>query len=74
MTINLYWDRVSKVLILLVDAGLNWFFIRTVKTRLLDQNGLEKYKPLVSFNGMLMVISILMDVSGQPPCLTHLYY
>jgi hypothetical protein len=67
VTINKYWDRISKVLILIVDAGLNWFFIRTVKTRLLKQYGLAKYKPLVKFNGMLMLLSILMDVSGPLP-------
>jgi len=60
--INKYWDRISKVLILIVDAGLNWFFIRTVKTRLLQQHGLAKYKPLVGFNSMLMILSIVMDV------------
>ncbi|KAH6682173.1 hypothetical protein F5X68DRAFT_137534 [Plectosphaerella plurivora] len=62
VAINRYWDRVSKVLILIVDAGLNWYFLRTVKTRLLSQHGLMKYKPLVSFNAKLMVVSIAMDV------------
>lgn len=61
--INEYWDRVSKVLILLVDAGLNWYFLRTVKKRLLQQHQLKKYEPLVGFNAKLMIISIAMDVS-----------
>lgn len=61
--INKYWDRVSKVLILIVDAGLNWYFLRTVKIRLVSQHGLTKYKPLVGFNAKLMVVSIAMDVS-----------
>ncbi|KAK1994625.1 hypothetical protein LX36DRAFT_583940 [Colletotrichum falcatum] len=61
VTVNRYWDRTSKVLILLVDAGLNWYFLRVVKTRLLNQHGLVKYKPLVGFNAKLMVISIAMD-------------
>jgi hypothetical protein len=27
VNINKYWDRVSKIIICLVDAGLNWYFI-----------------------------------------------
>ncbi|EFQ31881.1 hypothetical protein CGRA01v4_13044 [Colletotrichum graminicola] len=61
VTINHYWDRVSKILILLVDAGLNWYFLSVVKTRLVDQHGLLKYKPLVGFNAKLMILSIAMD-------------
>ncbi|KAG8408452.1 hypothetical protein J3458_019487 [Metarhizium acridum] len=64
--INEIWDRISKVLILLVDAGLNYYFLRTVKRRLVLRHGLTKYAPLVAFNARLMVVSILMDVSfGQ---------
>lgn len=59
--INNVWDKVSKVLILIVDAGLNWYFLRTVKIRLVNQHGLTKYAPLVGFNGKLMVVSIGMD-------------
>lgn len=67
MDINKYWDRISKVLILLVDAGLNWYFLKIVKDRLLSRNGLVKYKPLVAFNAKLMVVSIAMDVCGITP-------
>lgn len=59
--INNVWDKISKVLILVVDAGLNWYFLRIVKIRLVDQVGLTKYKPLVSFNAKLMIVSIAMD-------------
>ncbi|KAB2100529.1 hypothetical protein AG0111_0g11226 [Alternaria gaisen] len=59
--INDVWDKISKVLILIVDAGLNWYFLRTVKIRLVEQHGLTKYAPLVGFNGKLMVVSIAMD-------------
>ncbi|TDZ17850.1 hypothetical protein Cob_v009176 [Colletotrichum orbiculare MAFF 240422] len=59
--INHYWDRISKVLILLVDAGLNYYFLRVVQKRLLAQHGLVKYKPLVGFNAKLMILSIAMD-------------
>ncbi|KAM0260066.1 hypothetical protein ACHAQJ_002990 [Trichoderma viride] len=59
--INEIWDRISKILILIVDAGLNYYFLRTVKRRLVVQHGLNKYAPLVAFNARLMIVSILMD-------------
>jgi hypothetical protein len=59
--INDVWDKISKVLILVVDAALNYYFLRTVKIRLVKQHGLKKYAPLVGFNGKLMVVSIAMD-------------
>jgi hypothetical protein len=62
VNINFYWDRVSKVLILIVDAVLNWYFLRTVKIRLVQQHNLKKYEPLVGFNAKLMVVSIAMDL------------
>jgi hypothetical protein len=61
--INDVWDKISKVLILVVDAGLNWYFLKIVNERLVKQHGLTKYKPLVGFNAKLMVLSIAMDVS-----------
>lgn len=61
--INKYWDRISKVIICLIDAGLNYYFLKIVKQRLLDQYGLMKYAPLVTFNARLMFISVLLDVS-----------
>lgn len=59
----MYWDRISKVLICFVDAGLNYYFLRVVKQRLVNQYGLKKYAPLVGFNAKLMIVSILLDVS-----------
>jgi hypothetical protein len=70
--INNVWDKVSKVLILIVDAGLNWYFLRTVNQRLVKQHGLTKYSPLVGFNAKLMVLSIAMDVSQFRPTLSSL--
>jgi hypothetical protein len=66
--INNVWDKASKVLILIVDAWLNWYFLSTVKKRLVKQHGLIKYAPLVGFNAKLMVLSIAMDVrhNSQP--------
>lgn len=63
VTLNMYWDRISKCLICLVDTGLNWYFLRVVKQRLVEQYGLMKYAPLVNFNARLMVLSVMLDVS-----------
>ncbi|KAL1596365.1 hypothetical protein SLS60_009011 [Paraconiothyrium brasiliense] len=59
--INNVWDRVEKVLYLIVDGCLNWYFIRTVKQNLVA-NGLQKYNRLVRFNERIIVVSLLMDV------------
>ncbi|CAA9958052.1 hypothetical protein PTMSG1_01626 [Pyrenophora teres f. maculata] len=61
VTINAIWDKISKVIILAVDAGLNYYFLHTVKIRLVQQHGLTKYAPLVGFNSKLMVLSVAMD-------------
>ncbi|GAA5871255.1 hypothetical protein JCM16303_000696 [Sporobolomyces ruberrimus] len=47
--INVWWDRCEKCIYLVVDAALNLLFMRTVNQRLVNQ-GLERYRPLVSFN------------------------
>ncbi|KAG9573685.1 hypothetical protein KCU97_g14972, partial [Aureobasidium melanogenum] len=60
--INKYWDRVSKILICLVDAGLNWYSIHVVDARLVKQHGLRKYKPLIGYYTRLGILSICMDV------------
>jgi hypothetical protein len=61
MHINEIWDRVEKAIYLLIDAGLNYYFIKTVKSNLVA-NGLQKYNKLVRFNQVIIVISLLMDV------------
>jgi hypothetical protein len=60
-TINEYWDRIEKCLYLLVDALLNWYFLKTVKSNLIS-NGLTKYNKLVRFNQRIVMVSLLMDV------------
>ncbi|THX48284.1 hypothetical protein D6D06_09189 [Aureobasidium pullulans] len=60
--INKYWDRCSKILIMLVDAFLNWYFIYVVKARLVKYHGLRKYKPLVAYYTRLGIISVAMDL------------
>lgn len=59
--INEYWDRTEKCLYLLVDAALNWYFLKTVKANLIS-NGLTKYNKLVQFNQRIVMVSLLMDV------------
>lgn len=59
--INNIWDRVEKVLYLLIDEFLNVYFMRVVKVNLI-KNSLEKYNKLVLFNQRMVVISLLMDV------------
>ncbi|KAE8335361.1 hypothetical protein BDV24DRAFT_169304 [Aspergillus arachidicola] len=61
-TVNKYWDRISKILILLVDAALNIWFVRVVQRRLVQYYGLSKYAPLARVNAWLIVVSIGMDV------------
>ncbi|KAF3011208.1 hypothetical protein E8E13_011615 [Curvularia kusanoi] len=59
--INNIWDRIEKALYLLIDAFLNFYFIRVVRANLV-RSGLEKYNKLVLFNKYMIVISLLMDV------------
>ncbi|KAF9006797.1 hypothetical protein BDZ89DRAFT_889965, partial [Hymenopellis radicata] len=59
---NIWWDRCEKCIYLVVDAVLNWYFIRTVKERLVIHGGLKKYTRLVRFNAQIMMLSLSMDV------------
>lgn len=60
--INRVWDRVEKGIFCIIDAALNFYFMRTVKTRLIA-NGLTKYEPLFRFNVIMATLSISLDVS-----------
>ncbi|KAI5778164.1 hypothetical protein EDC01DRAFT_376485 [Geopyxis carbonaria] len=59
--INTIFDRVEKSIYMVIDASLNWYFVRVVKRQLLD-DGLAKYKPLVDFNVRIVLLSICMDL------------
>ncbi|KAI6080723.1 hypothetical protein F4821DRAFT_275678 [Hypoxylon rubiginosum] len=59
--INEWWDRCEKCLYLIIDAGLNIYFIRVVQQNLV-RNGLEKYRSLVRFNKFIICFSLSMDV------------
>ena len=56
----------SKIIICLVDASLNWYFLYTVRKRLVKYHGLKKYTSLVRFNFRLMVVSMSLDVCLGP--------
>lgn len=58
---NEIWDRTEKVIYLLMDGTLNWYFIRVVKANLVA-NGLHKYDKLVRFNQRIIIVSLSMDV------------
>lgn len=58
--INSIWDRCEKVIFLIIDALLNWYFIHTVRKNLV-QRGLTKYDALVRFNVSIVGISLAMD-------------
>ncbi|KAL0264409.1 hypothetical protein SLS55_000359 [Diplodia seriata] len=59
--LNEIWDRCEKVIYLLVDGALNWYFIRIVQKNLVRQ-GLKKYESLVKFNIYIIGFSLSMDV------------
>ncbi|ORY16919.1 hypothetical protein BCR34DRAFT_74186 [Clohesyomyces aquaticus] len=59
--INEIWDRIEKVIYLFMDAGLNWYFLKTVKQNLIN-NGLQKYNKLLRYNQRIIAVSLLMDV------------
>lgn len=59
--INEWWDRCEKVIYLLVDGSLNFYFIHIVRSNLVSA-GLVKYKTLIYFNMSIIGISLGMDV------------
>lgn len=65
MHINEIWDRIEKGLFLIVDAGLNIYFIHLVRTRLIA-NGLTKYNSLFRFNLFMVGVSMSLDVGSVP--------
>ncbi|CAM1502595.1 Fc.00g073710.m01.CDS01 [Cosmosporella sp. VM-42] len=61
ININNIWDRCEKVIFCLVDIGLNIYFLRLTRNRLIN-NGLTKYVPLYKANLVLVCISMSLDV------------
>jgi len=65
--VDAIWDRIEKVIFLLVDASLNIYFIYLVRTRLIS-NGLTKYNTLFKINIGMVIVSISLDVSSNTAC------
>lgn len=61
IAINNVFDRVQKSLLCIIDAGLNYYFIHLVRSRLIA-NGLTKYTRLFKFNLVMIGVSISLDV------------
>ncbi|KAL4786293.1 hypothetical protein BJX76DRAFT_355364 [Aspergillus varians] len=59
--INERWDRCEKVIYLLVDGALNFYFIHIVRSNLVSA-GLRKYKTLIYFNTSIIGMSLGMDI------------
>lgn len=59
--INNIWDRIEKILYLLIDGCLNAYFLWLVHSKLVA-TGMTKYRPLFRFNACIVLISLSMDV------------
>jgi hypothetical protein len=62
ITINHVWERIEKALFLVLDAGLNLYFLYLVRSNLIAK-GLTKYWPLFNFNATIVVVSVAMDTA-----------
>ncbi|KAI0198882.1 hypothetical protein F4808DRAFT_434781 [Astrocystis sublimbata] len=58
--INEVWDRVEKGIFLIVDCGLNIYFVYLVRSKLIA-NGLQKYTRLYHFNIVMIGCSTALD-------------
>ncbi|KAF2181900.1 hypothetical protein K469DRAFT_740448 [Zopfia rhizophila CBS 207.26] len=61
VTLNHIWERVEKSFFLIVDLGLNLYFLYLVRYRLIA-NGLTKYTRLFKFNAAIVFVSTSMDI------------
>lgn len=59
--VNAVWDRFEKVLFIVVDGGLNYYFMWLIKSKLVA-NGLTKYRLVYRFNLFMVFISLSLDV------------
>jgi hypothetical protein len=57
---NHIWEHIEKAIFLVVDAGLNFYFLYLVRANLISK-GLSKYWPLFKFNMLAVGLSVIMD-------------
>jgi hypothetical protein len=61
ITLNYVWEHIEKSIFLVVDLGLNIYFLYLVRSELIAQ-GLTKYWPLFNFNVGIILLSTSMDI------------
>jgi hypothetical protein len=57
---NQVWDRAEKCIFLLLELGLNAYFMWLIHAELIA-NGLRKYNALFKFNVVMVVLSVSLD-------------
>lgn len=60
--LNAVWDRAKQAVLMIMDVGLNGYFLHCVRNRLIA-NGLTKYRSLFRLNILMVFIVIALDVS-----------
>ncbi|RSL95309.1 hypothetical protein CEP52_012136 [Fusarium oligoseptatum] len=58
---NVIFEKVEKIFFLIIDLGLNMYFLYLVRYRLIE-DGLSKYWRLFNFNAGMVGISTTMDI------------
>jgi hypothetical protein len=61
VSLNRIWEHVEKSIFLVVDLGLNIYFLYLVRSKLIAY-GLTKYWPLFNFNAGIILVSMSMDI------------
>jgi hypothetical protein len=61
IALNFVWEHVEKSIFLVIDLGLNMYFLYLVRSELIAQ-GLTKYWMLFNFNVGIILLSTSMDI------------
>jgi hypothetical protein len=61
IALNNIWERLEKSFFLVIDCGLNLYFLYLVRYRLIA-DGLAKYWRLFHFNAAILLVSTSMDI------------